>query len=107
MSAEMAVLQARVNLPRSAFVVDEKFNSRSSYAGVKELAEDIKTNTLYNPVVAMQEGDKYKLLMGFRRFKAMEILGWEQIPTTLVNFPKSDKKAVATEALVMNLGENL
>lgn len=50
--------------------VRTKFNDDS----IKELAENIKENGLIQPLVVHREGDKYVLICGERRFRAMSTL---------------------------------
>ena len=47
--------------------VRTKFNDKS----IKELAENIETNGLIQPLVVHRVGNKYTLICGERRFRAM------------------------------------
>ncbi|MBF0363965.1 MAG: ParB/RepB/Spo0J family partition protein [Oligoflexia bacterium] len=54
--------------------VRTKFNDSS----LKELADNIKSNGLIQPLVIHRENDKFILLCGERRYRAMQLLGTEE-----------------------------
>jgi ParB family chromosome partitioning protein len=47
---------------------------------IEELAEDIKTNGLYHNLVVVPYEDRYKILSGERRYRALKILGYKKVP---------------------------
>jgi ParB family chromosome partitioning protein len=76
---------------------------RRSFDSVKlaELAESIKEQGVIQPVVLRQVNDTYQLIVGERRFKAVEKLGWEKIPSLVL---ESVSNETAMElALIENL----
>lgn len=46
---------------------------------LKELMESISNTGLINPVIVRQNKDKYEMISGHRRLKAMELLGETEI----------------------------
>lgn len=63
---------------------DNFFNYNDSDEGIQELAENIKENgLLHNIVVAEIEPNKYLLISGERRTRAMEYLGRDTIKATI------------------------
>ena len=69
--------------------------------GIEELAESIKEIGLQQPVVVFKKGDRYKLIIGQRRYHAFKKLGYEEIPA-LITDPKDE-----TEAAIISFSENL
>lgn len=71
---------------------------RKLAAGVDELAEDIRKNGLINPVTVMRiDGDdRYQLLAGLRRLRAVQALGWTEVSATVVP-PKDAEAALSIE----------
>lgn len=55
---------------------------RKDFGDIAELAKDIEQNGLINPPVVNKE---YALLAGERRLRACKVLGWEQIPVTMMD----------------------
>lgn len=55
---------------------------RKDFGDIAELAGDIEQNGLINPPVVNKE---YVLLAGERRLRACTLLGWEQIPVTMMD----------------------
>lgn len=90
-------------------LVQDSFNSRGvfSKASVMELAEDIKANGLIQPIVIaknlLTDGpEKYMLVAGFRRCKAMQVLGSETIPAIF-----REDITELRQAILVNLSENI
>ena len=52
--------------------------------GIDALAENINRYGLLQPVVVLQQGDKFDLIIGQRRLLAIRKLGWEKIPATVL-----------------------
>lgn len=48
-------------------------------AMVRELANDIKSNGLLQPIVVTKKGERYEIIAGHRRFLAINSLGWPRI----------------------------
>jgi len=109
---EQAVVEAETrlvaSLPMSEILADAGWNCRGNIApmDVVDLAKDIETHGLIQPViVAPLEGDaehKYKLIAGYRRFKAHTIIKRLNIDCIVRNDMVDEKRA-----RIFNLSENL
>ena len=59
-------------------------NIRNSYEDIEQLSESIKSNGLLSPVTVSKIAEnKYKLIVGHRRFLACQSLGWIIIPAII------------------------
>ena len=67
------VVQENLTIPFSAIEQDLGFNSRTIYNNMEELAESIKIDGLITPLTVMKNGDNFKLIAGYRRYRALEI----------------------------------
>jgi ParB family chromosome partitioning protein len=70
-------------------------------ARMAELVESIKESGLIQPMVVRKSGDDYELIVGERRLKAVEKLGWETAPAVVVDSP--DSETVMEMALIENI----
>lgn len=95
------------DLPISEIFADEEFNCRGviSPIGVMELSKSIKEQGLLQPILVQpwtkKDGKKYRIVMGYRRFKAHQVLN---VPTirAIVKQGLTDDDAV-----ILNLSENI
>lgn len=71
-------------------------------AEVKNLAESIRQNGLINPITVkdMGRGERFRLIAGFRRLKAVQLLGRTRIDVKSVKGPTEDE-------VVLQLVENV
>ncbi|MFB3896824.1 MAG: ParB N-terminal domain-containing protein, partial [bacterium] len=69
------------------------FRTRFDVGNIAELAEDIKLHGLLHPIIVSSENE---LIAGYRRLKAAESLGWEEVPATI--------QVPSTKDQVPNLG---
>lgn len=69
-------------------------------AEIQALAQSIKMHGVLQPVLLVQNGDRYKVIAGERRLRASKLAGLERIPARVIN---SDDKAVHEIALRENL----
>ena len=86
-----------------ANIVPNRFQPRTIFNDEKisELAQTIHTHGIIQPIVVrLYEQDKYEIIAGERRFRAMQKLGWELAPVIVKDF--SDKET-ASVALIENL----
>lgn len=72
---------------------------------IEELAADIRQNGLISPIAVMpftseNNGEKYQLLAGLRRIRAVQSLGWSELEAYIIT-PKD-----AEEALRIEISEN-
>ena len=51
---------------------------------LSELIESIGKIGLINPITLKEDGDKYQIVAGHRRFKACQSLNWISIPATII-----------------------
>ena len=83
------------------------FQPRAEFdpAALDELATSIRQNGLLQPIVVRDVGEAFQIVAGERRFRAVQMLGWERVP--IVTRALSDEQMLVV-ALVENLQrENL
>lgn len=61
--------------PRKKFEVEKLY----------QLQESIKNHGLLQPVIVEQVGERYKVVAGERRFRAIQNLGWANVPVRIVD----------------------
>lgn len=66
---------------------------------MKSLMESINTSGLINPVIVRQKKDKFEMISGHRRLKAMELLGETEIEATI-------KELTDDEATILMVDSN-
>jgi ParB family chromosome partitioning protein len=71
-----------------------------SEAKLEELAQSIKTHGLVQPLVARQNGDRYQIIAGERRWRAARLLGLLKVPVIV-------KQVADEELLETSLIENI
>ena len=76
-----------------------------SAAELRDLESSIRANGLLQPVTvrADSSGLEFFLIAGERRFRAVQQLGWREIPAIVREESEVDEKALLTLALVENL----
>jgi ParB family chromosome partitioning protein len=93
------VLKIPLNL-----IVPNRFQPRTVFdeSKIEELARTIHTHGVIQPIVVrkMDDDDRYEIIAGERRFRAMTKLEWELVPAIVRNL--SDKET-ASIALIENL----
>ncbi|MDI6784472.1 MAG: ParB N-terminal domain-containing protein, partial [bacterium] len=62
---------------------------RFDYGSIQALAENIAEFGLLHPLVV---NEHYELIAGFRRLKSVELLGWTEVPVTLILLQKNCEK---------------
>jgi ParB family transcriptional regulator, chromosome partitioning protein len=67
---------------------------------IEDLSQTIKTHGIIQPIVVRKQDDKYEIIAGERRFRAVSKLQWETIPAIIKNF---DDKQTASVALIENI----
>lgn len=84
-------------------IIPNRFQPRQIFAQEKiaELAETIKEHGLLQPIVLREyEHEKYEIIAGERRFRAIQTLKWEKVPAIV-------RKMSDSEAASMAVIENL
>ncbi|MCZ0936205.1 MAG: ParB/RepB/Spo0J family partition protein [Gemmatimonadetes bacterium] len=69
-------------------------------ARLAELADSIRENGLLQPVVVRPVGDAFEIVVGERRFRAIQSLGWTSVPALVRTL---DDEQMLVVALVENL----
>jgi ParB family chromosome partitioning protein len=77
-----------------------QYQPRSDFAGLEGLVESIRENGLVQPVVVRQEGERYELIAGERRWRAAQLAGMMRIPAVV---RKVGQDRVLELALVENI----
>ena len=77
-----------------------QFQPRSDFSGLEGLVDSIRENGIVQPVVVRQEGEKYELIAGERRWRAAQLAGVTRIPAVV-------RKVVEERILEMALIENI
>jgi len=57
-----------------------RYQPRTDFSGLEGLVESIRQNGIVQPVVVRQEGDRYHLIAGERRWRAAQQAGIQKIP---------------------------
>ena len=70
-------------------------------AKLAELVESIKESGLIQPLVVRKSGSDYELIVGERRLKALEKLGWETAPALIIE--SAGNETVMEMALIENI----
>jgi len=70
-------------------------------AKLAELVESIKEGGLIQPLAVRKSGDDYELIVGERRLKAIEKLGWEKAPAVIID--SASNETVMEMALIENI----
>lgn len=72
-------------------------------ASLKELAQSIQANGLAVPILVRPNGERFMIVHGERRYRAVAILGWESIPAEVRDI---DPEGAGWLALVENVQRN-
>ncbi|UOY91368.1 nucleoid occlusion protein [Ectobacillus sp. JY-23] len=84
-------------------IVPNRYQPRTVFndAKIDELALTIRTHGIIQPIVVrMYEANRYEIIAGERRFRAVNKLGWETIPAIVKNMSDAETASVA---LIENL----
>ena len=65
--------------------VRKTLTSEEDETGIYDLANDINTNSLINPITVRLNGDKYEIIAGQRRYLAMKQLNKTHIPCNILD----------------------
>ena len=84
----------------STLNVRKTLTSDDDEPGINELANDIRTNGLINPLTVRKLGDKYEIIAGQRRFLASKLLKKESIACSIVDV---DSQKAEEMSLVENV----
>ncbi|MFC0273067.1 nucleoid occlusion protein [Metabacillus herbersteinensis] len=83
-------------------IVPNRFQPRSIFSDekIEELALTIHTHGIIQPIVVRKVDEKYELIAGERRWRAVTKLGWDVIPAIVKDF---NDRETASVALIENL----
>lgn len=84
-------------------IVANRFQPRTVFDDdkIEELARTIHTHGIIQPIVVREfENDRYEIIAGERRWRAMKKLGWLEAPTIIKNLNDTETASVA---LIENL----
>ncbi|MCL6594308.1 MAG: ParB/RepB/Spo0J family partition protein, partial [Alicyclobacillus sp.] len=83
-------------------IVSNPFQPRTVFDedSIAELARTICTHGIIQPIVVRRRGDKYELIAGERRWRAVRMLGWRTIPAIVRTMNDAQ---TASAALIENL----
>ncbi len=85
-----------MKIPVKDIIVQKRI--RRDLGDIKQLAESIEKHGLLNPIVITQ---KRVLIAGERRLESVKLLGWEEVPVTVIDNPTK------IEAIEIEIDENL
>lgn len=84
-------------------IIPNTYQPRRQFDEVQlnELAQSIQVNGLLQPIILrLNEDQKYEIIAGERRFRAVELLNWEKIPAIVRDYSNQESAALA---LIENL----
>ncbi|MFC7395115.1 nucleoid occlusion protein [Scopulibacillus cellulosilyticus] len=83
-------------------IIPNRFQPRSVFnkEKIEELAQTIQTHGIIQPIVLRKIDDKYEIIAGERRWRAVTFLGWKTVPAIIKEFDDAQTAAVA---LIENL----
>ncbi|MDQ0228153.1 nucleoid occlusion protein [Metabacillus niabensis] len=78
-------------------IVPNRFQPRTVFSDdkINELALTIRTHGIIQPIVVRLINDKYEIIAGERRWRAVQTLGWEEIPAIIKDFNDTETASVA------------
>jgi ParB family chromosome partitioning protein len=83
------------NIQLKDIVVRDQVRTKFNDESLRELGENIKVNGLIQPLVLHREGNKFVLVCGERRFRAMTIIAMEEAPCFILeNKSKEELMAI-------------
>ena len=64
-----------------SFISPNPYQPRTQWdeAALNELSQSIKANGLVHPIILRQNGTNFEIIAGERRFRAVQMLGWEKV----------------------------
>lgn len=84
-------------------IIPNTYQPRRQFDEVQlnELAQSIQVNGLLQPIILrLNDNQKYEIIAGERRFRAVELLNWEKIPAIVRDYSNQESAALA---LIENL----
>ena len=84
-------------------IIPNTYQPRRQFDDVQlnELAQSIQVNGLLQPIIVrLNDDQRYEIIAGERRFRAVELLNWEKIPAIVRDYSNQESAALA---LIENL----
>lgn len=83
-------------------IVPNRFQPRTVFSNekIEELALTIRTHGIIQPIVVREIDGQYEIIAGERRWRAVQTLGWDDIPAIVKDFNDTETASVA---LIENL----
>ncbi|KRG07988.1 chromosome partitioning protein ParB [Virgibacillus soli] len=84
-------------------IVPNRFQPRTIFneEKIEELARTIRTHGIIQPIVVREiEDDQFEIIAGERRYRAIQSLGWTEVPAIIKNLSDTETASVA---LIENL----
>jgi len=100
---EMAEEREEVKKIPVSNIVPNRFQPRTVFdeTKIEELARTIHTHGIIQPIVVRElEGAQFEIIAGERRFRAVQMLGWVDVPVIIKNLSDTETASVA---LIENL----
>ncbi|GEL07568.1 nucleoid occlusion protein [Salisediminibacterium halotolerans] len=99
---EMDVSRQEVQQLPLEEIVPNPFQPRTVFdeEKIEELAETLRTHGMIQPIVVREREGKYEIIAGERRYRAVQMLQWETVPSVVKEF---DDAKTASIALIENL----
>jgi ParB family chromosome partitioning protein len=91
------------NLYVSELNVRKVLTSDEDETGISDLANDIKSNGLINPITVRKNGEKYEIIAGQRRYYACRYIKKESIPCNIIDVTSQKAEEIS---LVENVQRN-
>lgn len=83
------------NIALNTIVVRDQVRTKFNDESLRELGENIKVNGLIQPLVLHREGNKFVLICGERRFRAMTLIEMQEAPCFILeNKTKEELMAI-------------
>ncbi|CAM4201905.1 nucleoid occlusion protein [Lederbergia lenta] len=100
---EMADEREEVRKIPVSEIVPNQFQPRTIFdeTKIEELARTIHTHGIIQPIVVRESaGSQFEIIAGERRFRAVQLLGWVEVPVIIKNLSDAETASVA---LIENL----
>ncbi|MBS4218203.1 nucleoid occlusion protein [Bacillus sp. FJAT-49711] len=84
-------------------IIPNRFQPRTIFdeTKIEELARTIHTHGIIQPIVVRELGiDQFEIIAGERRFRAVQLLGWDDVPAIIKNLSDTETASIA---LIENL----
>ena len=96
--------EGNLTVPFSSIEIDLDFNAREEYEDIPELVKSIEAHGLITPLTVMKNGGtKVKLLSGYRRYMALQKLGWGDKPVKVTFGDHATDSALYLANIVENM----